>query len=100
MAVKIILVSSVAAALLCGCAEGYGYGYGGPAVVAYDGYYDDYYGPIYDGYWDSGAFYYRNHEGEGFRRDDGQHFRHAASTGYHHVRGTAHVSRGERRHQG
>ena len=99
MAIKIILVSSVAAALLCGCAEGYGYGYGGPAVVAYDGYYDDYYGPIYDGYWEGGVFFYRNNEGEGFRRGDAQHFRHQASTGFHHIGGTAHVSRREH-HQG
>ncbi len=48
--------------------EGYyggrdGYGYAGP--VAYDGYYDDFYGPVYDGYWGTdGAFYDRGGDHE------------------------------------
>jgi hypothetical protein len=97
MTFKTIFVSTAAAILLCGCAEGYGVGYYGPAgdVVAYDGFYDDYYGPIYDGYWDSDAFYYRGRAGEGFHRDDGQHFRREASQGFHHIGGTAHVRREE-----
>src|ERR1017187_2129768 len=98
MTIKMILVAGAAAALLSGCAGGYGMGYGyGPDgdVVAYDGYYDDYYGPIYDGYWGSDGFYYRGHQGEAFHRDDGQHFRREAWTGFHHVGGTAHVPHGE-----
>ena len=57
--------------------DGYygGVGYaGGP--YAYDGYYDDYYGPVYDGYWgDDGFFYYSDGHG-GHVRDDGHHYRH------------------------
>ncbi len=94
MAIRIIVTSAVAAALLCGCAGGYGYGPGG-SVVAYDGYYDDYYGPIYDGYWGGDGFYYRGHAGDSFHRDDGQHFRREASTGFHHVGGKAHVGPGD-----
>jgi len=47
----------VASILLAGCAPAYGPGpyYGGGAYVvgepiAYDGFYDNYYGPFYDGY--------------------------------------------------
>lgn len=100
MSIKTILVSIAAAALLCSCAEEYGYGYGPDVAVAYNGYYDDYYGPIYDGYWEGDAFYYRPSAGGSFRRDEGQHFRHEAASGFHPVRGTAHKPRGERHHQG
>jgi hypothetical protein len=73
------LIVAAAAALvslpLAGCATGYGDVYaGGP--YGYDGFYDDYYGPIYDGYWGSdGFFYYRGgaHE-QRFRRGDSSHF--------------------------
>ena len=61
-----------------GCATtGYGYG-GGP--YAFDGYYDDFYGPVYDGYWgDDGFFYYRGHaEDRRFVRGDAAHFSHTA----------------------
>lgn len=101
MTIKTILVSTAAALLLGACEDyGAGYAYGpGGEVVAYDGYYDDYYGPIYDGYWGADGFYYRTHEGEQFRHDEGQHFRREAASGYHHIGGTAHMPRGER-HQG
>jgi hypothetical protein len=60
---------------LAACAEGY-YGPEGPGPVAYDGYYDDYYGPIYDGYWgNGGVFYYRTSEHGHFRPDRSGHFR-------------------------
>lgn len=68
------------------CAGGYyggggGYYAGGP--VAYDGFYDDYYGPIYDGYWGTdGFFYYRGGVGEHrFRRGDPAHFHRGGSGG-------------------
>ena len=96
MKIKVILVSAAAAGLLCGCAGSYGVGYYGPPgdAVAYDGYYDDYYGPIYDGYWGNDGFYYRGHAGDKFQRDNSQHFRREAAQGYHHIGGTAHVPRG------
>jgi hypothetical protein len=99
MKVKVILVSAAAAGLLCGCAEGYDVGYyGSPGyAVAYDGYYDDYYGPIYDGYWDNDVFFYRAHAGDQFRRDSSQHFRRQTAQGFHHIGGTAHMQRGEHR---
>ncbi len=57
-----------------------GYGYGGSIYAgspyAYDGYYDGFYGPIYDGYWGTdNYFYYRSgaHERR-YRRGDSAHF--------------------------
>ncbi len=64
---------------LAACADGYGYGGGagyGPGPYSYDGYYDGYYGPIYDGYWGSdNNFYYRHGAGDrGYTRGDRGHF--------------------------
>lgn len=86
------LMVSTAAALFAGCAD-YGYYGSGPvADVEYDGYYDGYYGPIYDGYWgDSGVFFYRTSPEGRFRRGDVTHFRHEAAPGFNHVHGTAHA---------
>jgi hypothetical protein len=43
---------------------------GGYASLDYDAYYDDAYGPFYDGYWgDDGGFYYRNGPGRPFGRE-------------------------------
>ncbi|OCC22773.1 hypothetical protein MB02_15300 [Croceicoccus estronivorus] len=43
----------------------------------YEGWYDDYYGPIYDGYWsEDGSFYFRvDGRDAHYRRDEQQHFR-------------------------
>lgn len=56
-----------------------------PGPYAYDGWYDGYYGPIYDGYWgDDGYFYYRHGEGEGaYVRGDRAHFARQAPQGPH-----------------
>lgn len=75
----IALAMGLAALSLTACAEdGYGYGYGGIGYpgVAYNGYYDGYYGPIYDGYWgNNGSFYYRlNEHDRRFRRGGRDHF--------------------------
>jgi hypothetical protein len=60
----------------------------GPGPLAFDGYYDDGYGPFYDGYWgDDGAFYYAPRQGEPFRRDDAGHFRRDSAQGFHPVHG-------------
>lgn len=70
------------------CVDDYGYGgvasYG-PAPYAYDGWYDGYYGPIYDGYWGSdNYFYYRHGAGErGYIRGDHGHFMRQAPQGPH-----------------
>lgn len=82
------LLGAAALLTLAGCA---GPGYvGGGAMAGYDGFYDDYYGPIYDGYWgDGGVFFYRSHPHGRYIRDGGGHFRHDAVNGFHsmHVNG-------------
>ena len=53
---KPMLIVIGAALALSGCAD-YGHsGYGGGASTAYNAYYDDAYGPFYDGYWDGDVF--------------------------------------------
>jgi len=94
------LLVAVAATALSACATevAYGPGPGYPvAAVGWDGYYDDYYGPIYAGYWGNDGFYYRASTRDGFNHDDGQHVRREASQGFHHIGGAAHVPHGEHR---
>ena len=91
----IILTAAVSAIGLAACEDtydnGYGYGYGsssygyGPYGYAYvDGYYDNFYGPFYEGYWGPDAyFYYRTAPSSGFIRDDEHHFRRDSVSGYH-----------------
>jgi hypothetical protein len=72
---------------LSACAGGYGTGgvaYAGGSY-AYDGFYDDYYGPIYDGYWgDDGGFYYRRGPSDRrFVRGDAAHFNRSGNAGGH-----------------
>jgi hypothetical protein len=65
----------------------------------YDAYYDDAYGPFYDGYWgDDGAFYHREHPGQPFAPDNGGHFHHSGGGGFHgvHTGGGAHGGGGRR----
>lgn len=58
---------------------------GGYASLDYDAYYDDAYGPFYDGYWGAdGGFYYRNGPGRPFGRDGGDHFHHGPGGGGFH----------------
>jgi hypothetical protein len=80
---KKALIAALALLPLAACADEYGYaGPGGPGPIAYDGFYDDYYGPIYDGYWGGGgAFYYRTSEHGHWRHDHGGHFRHDMGPG-------------------
>lgn len=91
-----LLVCSAALAGLSGCAsDGYygadlGYGYGSP--YTYDGWYDGYYGPIYDGYWGSdGYFYYRTSDRDrDFHRGGHDHFarsQYTPGSNYREMRG-------------
>jgi hypothetical protein len=88
------LCATLPALALSACYDdGYygGVGYaGGP--YGYDGYYDDYYGPIYDGYWgDDGAFYYRgSNRDRHFHRGNPAHFRHDGNGGgnFHPMHGS------------
>jgi hypothetical protein len=80
---KLALGSAVLATTLLGataCAsydDGYRYrGHHGPRVAVgyYDGWYDGYYGPVRDGYWQGDSFYYTTGRG-GWIVDSGNHFR-------------------------
>lgn len=92
-------IGAVAAVgLLAGCASGPGYYGPGPVVaVGYDGYYDGFYGPIYDGYWKGGYFYWRDRDDHPFRRDDARHFRREAKEGFNRIQGERHPDRREDR---
>jgi hypothetical protein len=85
------LLVAVAATALSACATevAYGPGPGYPvAAVGWDGYYDDYYGPFYDGYWgEDGGFYYRSGPHAGWNKDTGGHFTKEARSGAHPVHG-------------
>ena len=89
--------------VLPACAS-YDHGYrGGYASLDYDAYYDDGYGPFYDGYWgDDGGFYYRNGPGRPFGRDGGDHFHHGPGGGFHgvHTSGGFHGGHGGGGHGG
>jgi hypothetical protein len=93
MKIRQVLAVSAAVVVMAGCAD-YGMGYyGGPvADVEYDGYYDNAYGPLYDGYWNNDTFYYRTSENDHWRRGDSKHFRRDSAPGFSHIHGTAHAS--------
>ncbi|HXU99154.1 MAG TPA: hypothetical protein VG166_01490 [Caulobacteraceae bacterium] len=106
MRIKSLMFAGAAALVIAGCAD-YGVGvygpgpgpyYGPTADLEYDGYYDGYYGPIYDGYWNSGAFFYRTGDSDAWHRGDTTHFRREPAPGFNHIHGMAHASpRPERR---
>jgi hypothetical protein len=107
-----ILLVGAAAMVMAGC-EDYGYygpgpgpyGYGpGPAYgpgpyadVEYDGWYDGYYGPIYDGYWQNDVFFYRTRDSDRWHRGDARHFSREERPGFNHIHGMAHARPAERR---
>ena len=89
------LFAAAAIAGAAGCTENaYDRGYGGGMYVSggdyYDGYYDDFYGPIYDGYWVGNDFYFRDADGHPYQRDDNHHFRREVAPGFHAVHGQMH----------
>lgn len=97
MKLRHLLIVGLAAGMMSACAD-YGvgvgvddYAYGPPADVAFDGWYDGFYGPIYDGYWDNDIFYYRTADTGRYQRGDVAHFRHNPAPGYSHITGTAHA---------
>jgi hypothetical protein len=77
-----IAVAAAAALSLAACES-----MGGPGPHSYgyvDGYYDDAYGPFYDGYWGADdVFYYRTGEGGDYIRDNDHHMRHDNAAGFH-----------------
>jgi hypothetical protein len=86
--------------LAAGCAartDGYGYVANGPY---YDGYYDDYYGPVEEGFWGpDGYFYYGDHD-HNFHRGEPAHFRREAAPGFHSFHIAARPHGGEAPHGG
>jgi len=67
---------------------------GGPTPIGYDSFYDDAYGPYYDGYWATdGFFYYTDAPGHAYRRDESHHFRRDMAMGFHSVHSSV-VNRG------
>jgi hypothetical protein len=84
-----ILGLAAAAVLLAGCTSGgYYHQRFAQSGVDYAGFYDDYYGPVADGYWGADGFFrYRDSLGHPFQRDDGQHFRHDAAPNFHPMHG-------------
>jgi hypothetical protein len=89
---KILAVSAIAALALTACASepagGGFYPHYRTAPIAYDAFYDDFYGPFYDGYWGPGdVFYYSDAAGRPFHRDEARHFRHDSASGFHAVHG-------------
>lgn len=81
MQIRSLMLAPLALAVLplSGCADDYGYhrGYVGyRAYPVYYGWYDGFYGPVYDGYWgEGGYYYYRMNRHDRWRRDDDRHFR-------------------------
>lgn len=94
---KTILILA-AAATLGGCASDGAYsGFGGGWSTAY---YDDAYGPFYDGYWAGDVFWYSPGRGRPYIRDEAHHFHHNPAPGAHGVRGRFHMNRGQGRPNG
>jgi hypothetical protein len=82
------LCAAAAILMLTGCA-GYDHGYGsheyGQVAVAQQpsAYYDNFYGPYWDGYWGpDGAFWFSEGPGRPFRSDVDGHFRREAADGF------------------
>jgi hypothetical protein len=81
----LITVAAAAAAVSLSACMDMGHPHEGLYAGGYvDGYYDDAYGPMYDGYWGDGdVFYYRANASDTFHRDDAHHFRRDSAQGFH-----------------
>lgn len=53
---------------------------------AVDVYYDNNYGPIYDGYWSGETFHFRTGADQAFQADTGGHIRKSPAPGFSEVR--------------
>jgi hypothetical protein len=60
------------------------------AGSAYDAYYDNYYGPIYDGYWSDSGFNFRTAADQQYQQDTAGHFRRQATPGFQQIHGEVH----------
>lgn len=87
MAMKPILIALGAALALSGCAT-YGDYDDYYDDAGFNAYYDDAYGPFYDGYWRGGHFFYSPGRGRPYIRDEGGHFQRAPGGSMHGVHGS------------
>ncbi len=88
---RLISALSVAAgiATLAGCAGDKNAQHTSPMYAAggaIDVYYDNNYGPIYDGYWSGDTFHYRTGADQSFQADTAGHIRKSPAPGYHELR--------------
>jgi hypothetical protein len=86
---------AAALALCSGLAACASYGPGAPDgyydAAGYNAYYDDAYGPFYDGYWDGDDFFFSRGRGRAFERDTDHHFHRTGGAGFHGVHGHFHA---------
>ena len=99
--VVLSLVALAALPLTACVGDGYDGGLYVGAVFPFDGYYDDYYGSIYDGYWGSnGYFYYRRGEHDrAYIQGNRDHFRRGGDIPggrFHPIQGTTRPQQGAR----
>ena len=74
--------------LLGACVSDEDHGHRLHASVDYDGYYDDFYGPITDGYWGAdGVFMFTTDQGRSYHRDEARHIQRDATAGHHNIHG-------------
>ena len=60
------------------------------SVVDGNAFYDDFYGPFYDGYWTiSGNYFFTTGPARPYVRDDGRHFSKVMASGFRPVEGVA-----------
>ena len=72
----ITMLVAAAALGLGACASEGAYGSANGGAVWHTGWYDNFYGPVYDGYWGpSGLFYFRTTADDAYHRDLYRHFR-------------------------
>ncbi len=89
----LVAACAIGAALLTSACADDSYNRHGSMAVAYSGYYDDAYGPFYDGYWGGDEGHgYSAMTGQQVSRDEAHHFRHDHFNGYHAVQGHRHDS--------
>lgn len=98
---KLVLVGAALMAL-GGCVYEDEYAYGGHGHIGTyekragaDCWYDGFYGPVYDGHWGEGGYYFAKAKGEPYQLDRDGHFRRVGGPGFGiHIGGGVAVSGG------
>jgi len=66
-----------------------------PGVVEGSAFYDDHYGPVYDGYWTAaGEYFFSTGPGRPYVRDDGHHFSRVMGAGFRPIENLASAGTG------